>query len=1129
MPKSIYFFLLLYLNLWLLSAQTTDLSIVLEAQNTSGSAVSQVALYENFQYLVTIANSGDAVSNSAFSIQLDTDLTLNSYVSQNNFGGSSDAANFNLSGANLLTGTVANMPNNSSVEVLITVTAPTNLGGIAATASVNPPNNVTDTNTSNNESIISIDVVDIEIDFSVTHSQISPTTGTPINAWGDIVTYQFTITNNSIIDFPLERFSGILSLTSNYDYGQPFARLQSIECISSTNGTDCPDVTGIVQNSVIVSSTQTVYSFNDPHLFTSGGSITFEMVYEYLEPFCALELSPIEVESYIEIELSHANTSANTSNSVFTNLIEAELCPLTDVCIETVQIDPAIGSPLSYGQPITFETTVCNNGPLDAPMRFFLQNLSAPFPLWNVISVNCISTTGTIDCDDISITIQDQVWYSNDYIMPANATITLISVVEFIEPDCSSNTSNINVNVRSAINIRDSQLFDSVPSNNFESDFLSLPGAPLCPTADLSVTKTQTNPVLPQGSSIDNTAQWGLVTYEIVVTNSSDLDAIIELVDFMPVNENTFVTGTLTAIECVSVSGNASCFNIQHANIGLELDGEPQDGMQDVFWEILPEDNWELPANSAVTFEATIDWSPECTTNVISSVNAVEVNFVNDITDSNIGNNKSLSETIFAPCIDLIVQTFPEYTQVNINQTFDWVIDISNSTTSSSAVNVLFENTINPVFNIVGNPTCTITSGNATCIASYNITGNLVSGVITTMEAGSTIQIKIPVMAPSFGGAFNNIAEAIVSAENNEELTPETNISISNVQVIAPTLVKTFVPDVIIVGEQSLLTFTVTNLTLNPAQNNISFLDNLPNGIVLAGDPFWQDANGCTATFLGVTGETAVGVTDLAFPEGIDTCTFAVWVTSNSIGNHINNTTNFTDNNNIDTSQTSATLTILDDPSDVDIEILKTVSPSEASIGDEINFTITATNLGTTNATTIEILDQLPSAYEFVSATTSYGNFNPNTFTWSIDSLASNQSETLTVTVKVISSLNLVNLALLNSLNEIDRNDTNNNDTATILINNCLQIPNGISPNGDTKNDFLVIPCIEDYPENVLKIYNRHGVQIFQKNNYTNTWSGKANMGFTNNSDLLPVGTYYYILEIKDFPRSFVGWVYLNY
>src|SRR5690606_2168594 len=104
-------------------------------------------------------------------------------------------------------------------------------------------------------------------------------------------------------------------------------------------------------------------------------------------------------------------------------------------------------------------------------------------------------------------------------------------------------------------------------------------------------------------------------------------------------------------------------------------------------------------------------------------------------------------------------------------------------------------------------------------------------------------------------------------------------------------------------------------------------------------------------------------------------------------------------------------------------------------------------------------------------------------FVWSVGMLNPNQSETLTIEAEVISSSNLLNIAFLQALTETDRNETNNQDTAEVVLNNCLNVPQGISPNDDLKNDFLVIPCIEDYQNNEIKIYNRLGVLIYQNKN----------------------------------------------
>ena len=1111
--------------------QTTDLSIVAQAQNVGGNPVSQVEIFQDFQYVVTIINSGNAVSDATFEITMDPDLAnldIGAISSQNNSGGASNASNLVLNGS-VLTGSVANLPSDSSVELKIEVTAPSQVGGIAINAIITPPEGTTDTNDSNNQSLISIDVIDVAIDFSITHTQVSPPEGTAIPAWNNFVTYQFTITNNSAIDFPLTDIVGELTLISDLDYGRPNARLESIECIGTTNGTECPNVSGLAPGMPnLVSATTTMFSIGTPHIFTAGGSVTFEMVYEYLDPSCAVEQQPIVVSSAIRIELDHENLSPSLSDPVITLLLEAELCQLTDICIDTIQTDPDPATVVDWNEEVTFETTVCNNGPLDANIAFFLQNLS-PQIEWQILTVTCTQTTGDVSCEDVTINIDELFWVSDAFVLPVGATVTITTVAIFLEPECSFSTDVSMANIRSGTNILEPNIFDSNIENSTQTDFVMLPATEACPTINLEVTKTQISPALPIGGSPDNTMQAGDVTYEITASNLSDMDTVIELIDFTENLANIGYTGTLVSVECVSTTGTAECFNINTANIDVPLDGVSQNGEPDVFWEITEADNWSLPSNSSVTFHVTVNWETDCDVNAISVFNMVEIQHANSSFDNNPANNEAVVVTFIAPCVDLVVQTFPEFTQVNVNQNFDWIIDITNSENSSNAINISFEDTINDVFTINGTPSCVVTNGNATCISNLAVANNSVTGTIDNMDAGSTIRITIPVTAPNFGGAYNNIAVATPNENDNSEISPETNTSISNVQIVAPVLDKAYNPETIIIGEESTLTFTIHNLPSNPSQSDISFTDVFPQDITLVSAPDWVTSNGCTATFIGTTGDHFAGVTDLVFPEGVASCSFSVVVTSDIPGIYLNDTNNFESQNNIDTSQTNATLTVLDDPSDVDIEILKTVSPQEVSFGDQVSFQITATNLGTSQGTLIEILDVFPSGMSFVSATTTAGVFNTSTFIWSIDALDSNQSETLTITAQISSSTDLLNVAVLNSLEQPDRDDSNNMDDAEVTLDVCLYIPEGVSPNGDGLNDVFAIECLEEFPNSHLKIYNRLGVLVYENRDYKNDWDGKPNKGIPSNLGLLPVGTYFYILDLNIGEKPILGWLYLNY
>ncbi|NNK88373.1 MAG: T9SS type B sorting domain-containing protein, partial [Flavobacteriaceae bacterium] len=107
--------------------------------------------------------------------------------------------------------------------------------------------------------------------------------------------------------------------------------------------------------------------------------------------------------------------------------------------------------------------------------------------------------------------------------------------------------------------------------------------------------------------------------------------------------------------------------------------------------------------------------------------------------------------------------------------------------------------------------------------------------------------------------------------------------------------------------------------------------------------------------------------------------------------------------------------------------------------------------------------------------------------------------------------------------------DGNTEDDPTVTDLGCLLIFNEFSPNGDGVNDTLVINCIENYPENTLEIYNRWGNIVYEKRGYFNEFDGISNgRSVLNVGEMLPVGTYYYVLDLADGQEPKVGWIYIN-
>jgi gliding motility-associated-like protein len=104
--------------------------------------------------------------------------------------------------------------------------------------------------------------------------------------------------------------------------------------------------------------------------------------------------------------------------------------------------------------------------------------------------------------------------------------------------------------------------------------------------------------------------------------------------------------------------------------------------------------------------------------------------------------------------------------------------------------------------------------------------------------------------------------------------------------------------------------------------------------------------------------------------------------------------------------------------------------------------------------------------------------------------------------------------------------------TIIISVNNCNDfdffIPEGFSPNGDGINDLFVIRGIEYYPGNKIVIFNRWGDKIFEASPYQNTWDGKTTMGLRVGGDELPIGTYFYLLDLGNGSDIIKGTIYLN-
>lgn len=97
-----------------------------------------------------------------------------------------------------------------------------------------------------------------------------------------------------------------------------------------------------------------------------------------------------------------------------------------------------------------------------------------------------------------------------------------------------------------------------------------------------------------------------------------------------------------------------------------------------------------------------------------------------------------------------------------------------------------------------------------------------------------------------------------------------------------------------------------------------------------------------------------------------------------------------------------------------------------------------------------------------------------------------------------------------------DKNNNGYPDTELVL-------PEIFSPNGDGINDRLVILNLEYFPQNIVYIFSRSGLELVRIKNYNNSWTG------TYKGQNVPEGSYLLVVDKEgDGTIDYNQWIYLT-
>ncbi|MBL8520264.1 MAG: DUF11 domain-containing protein, partial [Betaproteobacteria bacterium] len=247
--------------------------------------------------------------------------------------------------------------------------------------------------------------------------------------------------------------------------------------------------------------------------------------------------------------------------------------------------------------------------------------------------------------------------------------------------------------------------------------------------------------------------------------------------------------------------------------------------------------------------------------------------------------------------------------------------------------------------------------------------GSLAYTESTSISFDSIVNMGIPA-----GTSITNSATVSYSGQTLGATFSTTSASATGTVLTAPTISKSFSPNVINGGGTSTLTIVVANPAANPATlTGVSFNDAYPMAITNAAMPAANVVCTGGSTPGTITGGTAggnsIGMSPGAsiLPGG--SCTVTVQVTSATNGSHVNTTTAVASTNG--GTGTTATDTLFVGK----VSITKSFSASVFEVGGTSTITFTLTNNTGANATGVAFTDMFPGGMQnnAVAATNTCG------------------------------------------------------------------------------------------------------------------------------------------------------------
>jgi uncharacterized repeat protein (TIGR01451 family) len=284
--------------------------------------------------------------------------------------------------------------------------------------------------------------------------------------------------------------------------------------------------------------------------------------------------------------------------------------------------------------------------------------------------------------------------------------------------------------------------------------------------------------------------------------------------------------------------------------------------------------------------------------------------------------------------------------------------------------------------------------------------------------------LRLDVTAPAAPGTITNTAEVsyaiaglVDNTHGNDNSSADTDVLPGSTDLRVEKSVDDPAP---LYGANATFTVTVTNDGPDDA-TSVQLSDPLPPGLS------HQSHVASTGVYDPGAGSWLVGDLATGASASLD-----ITVQVDAVGS-LSNTATLVSLDQTDTNAANDAASAALSVAGADVGLTKVVDDGTPDLGSNVVFTVTLSNAGPDDTTPlVEVTDQLPAGFAYVSHVASQGSYTPGTGVWDVGLVTNGGSATLDVTAEVQTTDPLVNEARITSTDPADPNSAN--DVASVNV-----------------------------------------------------------------------------------------------